>query len=81
MAARAGPARIHHAADSRKITFLKLRDAGTGFHDTAHDFVAWHAWVNRVVPFIPGLMDIRVADATIQDVDLNVLRKRVAAIK
>jgi len=65
LATRTGAARIHHAPHRTQVTRLELGDAGANAGDTADDLMARHAGINRVVPFIASLMQVRVADPAV----------------
>src|SRR5437879_12882285 len=73
-----GPARIHHASHSTQITGLELGNAGADSGDAADNFMARHAWINCVVPFIPGLVKVRVADPAVKYFDFNIQRPEFA---
>jgi hypothetical protein len=76
----AGAAGIHQAAHGGEVADLEFFDAGADFDDAAEDFVAGHAGIGGAVPFVAGDMDIGVADAAVQDLDLHVLRAGLAAL-
>ena len=71
LTARAGAAGIDHAADRSEIAFFKLGHLAADGGDAADDLVAGHAGVNGVVPLVAGLVDIRMADAAEEDLDLR----------
>ena len=60
---------------------LNLVDLIAGFDHAADDFVSRHHGINRAAPFVSGLMDIGMADATIEDVDLYIVGLDVPALK
>ena len=65
------------------ITGLELRDRGTDLSDPANDLMSGDAGVSGrhdVVPFVAGVMKIRVADAAEKYLDLNVACRRFAVI-
>ncbi len=80
LAAFASAARIYQATNGGDVAFLELFNLCTGFHDAADDFMAGHAWVGRAVPFVADGVQIRVANATIKDLDLHVVRTGIAAL-
>ncbi len=49
--------------------------------DAPDDLVARQAGVKRVLPLVPGLVQVGMADAAILDVDPDVLRAGVAALE
>ena len=65
LATGTGPAGIHHATDSGQIAFLKFFDLATDLRHAPHDFVARHARVNRHVPLVANLVQIRMTDTAI----------------
>src|SRR5437879_6495235 len=67
-----GAARITQAPHSAQVTGPELGHAGTDSGDAAHNFMARHTGVNRVVPFIPGLMQVRVADPAVENFDFEI---------
>ena len=60
-----GAARIHHAPHRTQVAGLELGDVRANAGDTSDDLMARYAGINRVVPFIPGLMQVRVADPAV----------------
>jgi hypothetical protein len=76
---RAVLARVDHAAHADHSSDLKFGDIGTNLGDFSDDFVTGHEGVQATAPLVAGLMDIGVANATIQDFDDNVVGTRVAA--
>jgi hypothetical protein len=78
----AGAIRIDQAADAHLITGLELRDRGTDLSDPADDLVAGDTGIygrHYVMPFVAGVMKIRVADAAEKYLDLNVAFRRFAS--
>jgi len=80
-AARAFPAGIHQAADRRGIPDFEFADVIAHCSHLANDLMAGNAGIDRVVPFVAGLMQVRVADAAVEDVDLHVMRTGRAAFE
>ena len=71
---------IHHTPDRGKVTFFEFRYGPAGFHHPADDLVPGNTGINRrhrVLPFVSDLVQIGMADAAIQDIDLQVLRPRL----
>jgi hypothetical protein len=60
---------------------LEFCDLIARFDDTANDFVSRHHRVNRATPFVARLMDIGMANATIEDVDLHIVGLNVPALE
>src|SRR5436190_10268284 len=73
MATGTGPAGIHHATDPGQITFLEFLDLATDRGNAPHDFVARHARVNRHVPLVANLVQIRMTDTAIKNFNLNIV--------
>ena len=47
----------------------------------AHDLVAGHHREDGAAPLVAGLVDVGVADAAVEDVDLHVVRAHLAAVE
>ena len=77
----AGAAGIYHATDAREIAFLKCFDVRADLHNATDNFVSRHARIRRAVPFVAGDVDIRVADAAIQNLNLHIVRAGRATLK
>jgi hypothetical protein len=66
---------IHDAADADQVTLVEASHRRTDGRDPADDFVARHAWVGggyEVGPLIADGVEIGVADAAEEDLDLDV---------
>ena len=59
------PTGIDKASDANQFAGLEFCDLVARFDYAADDFVSRHHRVNRASPFVSGLMDIGMADATI----------------
>jgi hypothetical protein len=79
-AVRAVAARIDEAADAGEVTDLHLLDVRADVRDPAHDLVARDHREDRLAPLFAGLMDVRMADAAEQNIDLDVVRADRAAL-
>ena len=79
-ALRALPARIDETADADRVAGPEPGDVGAGLGDPADDFVARHHREHRPAPFVAGLVDVRVANAAIEDVDQHLVRAGLAAV-
>jgi hypothetical protein len=58
--------RINHAANRGEIALFELFHGVTDFSDTADNFVSRDQWINgghHRLPFVAGLMQVRVANA------------------
>lgn len=71
-AARAGAAGIDHAADADHVAGLETRHFRAGRRHAADDLVARHHRVDRVAPLVARLVQVGVADASVEDLDLDV---------
>ena len=67
-----GMARINHAAHCADVTCFKFGHAIAHAFHAANDFVPRHTGINGIMPFIAGLMQIRVANTAIENFDFNV---------
>jgi hypothetical protein len=72
---------VDHAADGRHISHLKTFYVCAYFRDLPDYLMTGHHGKDRSSPFIPDLVKIRMANATIQDIELNIVRAHVAAFK
>ena len=75
-AVRAGAVRIDQAADADEVARLELGDRATDLGDPADDLVARHAGVDRghhVVPLVTSVVQVGMADAAEEDLDLHIL--------
>ncbi len=73
--------RIHQAADGGEIAFLEFLHRLAGANHSANNFVARDARINRrqrLMPLIADLVKIGVANSTVENFDLHVLRTRLA---
>ena len=72
-------AAIDHATHPRQIANLELPDLITNRGHAPDDLMTRHRRIERVLPFIAGRMQIRVADATVKNLDLHIIRTRTTA--
>ncbi len=82
LATGADAAGTHHAAYRREVALFEFLDGAANLDDAAHDFMARDAGIHRwhcFLPLVACLMQIRVANAAIKNLDLHVLRARSAA--
>lgn len=68
---------VHHAADADTVADLVLRDVLADGGDVADDLVADDLRVLDLAPLAADGVDVRVADAGVGDVDLDVVRSDV----
>src|SRR5580658_3448535 len=72
---------VHQAANRGQVARLELCNSGTDLGDAAHDLMTWHAWIDsrhQTAPLIAGLVEIRVADAAEEYLDLHVMLGGIA---
>jgi hypothetical protein len=81
MAGMAMPTTVDHATDAGQITDLEATDAVTDGDHAANDFVPGDTGILGVVPLAASRVQIRMANAAIQNLDLHILRARVAAVQ
>ena len=75
--------RIHQAADCGKIAFLEFLHCLAGANHSAYNLVTRDARVNRrhgLMPLIADLVKIGVANSTVKNFNLHVLRASFAAL-
>ena len=77
----AGPAGIDHASDRGELALAELAYLAPGFDDATDDFVTGNAGISGPAPFAAGRMDIGMADAAKEDVDLDIGRAGIAAFE
>src|SRR5262249_2248794 len=79
-AIRTGAIGIDHATDRREITFLEFFYVATGRHDTSDNFVTGHARISCCsAPFISRSVNVRMANAAKENVDLYAVGQWIAA--
>ena len=76
---RAGQIGIHEAADAGEVAWLEFSDLRTDLGDTAYDFVTWHGGVLSEVPLVAREVEIRVADAAVENLYLDIAIGELAA--
>ena len=79
-AVRTRAARVHEATHADGVADLEFRHPAADGRHAAHDFVAGHGRVLGEMPFIPREMQVGVADAAVENLDLHVARERLAAL-
>jgi hypothetical protein len=77
----ASAAGINHAAHADQIALAKFLHVGSNLPDAPDDLVTRNAGVSRAAPLVPHCMQIRVAHAAKQNIDLDVIRRRLAAVE
>src|SRR2546426_10034255 len=79
-ALRASPARIDEAAHADEVALAVPGCAGPLGYDSADDLVAWHDRKLRVPPIVVNLVHVAVANATVEDFNLDIVRSRIASL-
>ena len=72
---------LNHATDTNQIANCVTDAARPNLRNPTDDLVAGYAWVDSVRPLVFDLMNIRVADASVEHVYLNFVRARFFALK
>ena len=65
--------RVDHHADAGQVSGFQLCDLGTDGEDAPDDLMAGNHGVDRPAPLVTDLVNIRVADAGIKDLDGDVV--------
>ena len=81
LAACAGAVGINHAADGGEVAFLEFAHLGAGLDHAADNLVTGHDRISCVGPFVARGVQVGVANAAVEDVDLYVLRAGFAALE
>jgi len=66
-------ATVDHAADADQIAFLEAADPGADGGDATDDLMSGNTGVEGTGPFAAHRVQIRMADAAIGDLDLDVM--------
>jgi len=80
-AIRALSARIHITSDTGVISRLKSLHFCAHTTDTPHNFMARDYWVFGFAPFVPYLVDVRVANSAVKNIDEYIMRPNLSAFK
>ena len=78
--ARALSTRVHHAADRGQIAFFEIVHAAAYSRHASDDLVARHARIRRAAPFTARGVQIGVTHAAEENVDLDIVRGRLAPL-
>jgi hypothetical protein len=76
-----GSTRIHEATNTDKIPGLKLFDISANLCDLSNNLVTRDHRKNGIPPLTTSLVDVRVADTGIENVDQHIVRFDGAAIE
>jgi hypothetical protein len=79
-AGRALPAGVDHAADADAVTDGVPGDLGAGLGDDAGDFMAGDHGIGGRTPLAAHVVDVRVADTDVLDLDQDVVRADVPSL-
>src|SRR5689334_9929263 len=82
LALRTGPVRTDEATDRGKVAGLELFYRGADFCDSPNNLMAGNDRIDsghRFAPLVPHRVEIGVADAAVEDVDLHVALRCIAA--
>jgi hypothetical protein len=77
----ASPAGINHATDCGEIALTEILHVPSDFHDAPDDFVTGNAGILRAAPFAARGMDVGMANATEENVELNIGRAWIPALE
>jgi hypothetical protein len=72
---------VNQAADCSMVARPELGDCGANLGDTANDLMSRNTWIDsgHRTPLATYCMEVRVADTTEKDFDLNVVFARIAS--
>src|SRR5690606_38721088 len=74
-------ATVDQATDDGEVIDLETADRRADGHDATDDLVAGNGWIEGVVPLVAGGVQVGVADAAVEDFDLDVTLAQRAALK
>ena len=66
-------ATINHAPNTSEIAYLKSRNLIANSSDATDNLMTGYRRINRVFPFVARGMQVRMTDAAIQNVYLNIV--------
>jgi hypothetical protein len=72
---------INKTPDSGQIACFEFGDVIPRLDHAADNLVTWHHRIDRTTPLVASLVNIRMADAAIQNVDLDVMWTHFAPLK
>src|SRR6185369_17886418 len=78
---RAVAARVHDAPDGGEVPRLELRDLRADPGHPAHNLVSRHHRIDGPLPLAAHGVEVRMADAAEEDLDLHVVRPGGAAVE
>jgi len=79
--ARAMAARVHDASHGGEVPHLEFRDLRADPGHPAHDLVPRHHRIDGPFPLAAHGVEVRMADAAEEDLDLHVVRAGIAAVE
>jgi hypothetical protein len=71
------PAGVHEGSNTNAITDLEFRDIGANPNYFPGNLMARNHWENSLEPFVSGLVDVGVANAREQNLDVNTVCAKV----
>ena len=71
---------IDHASNADHIANREALDFRAYCRDLAHNFVPRNNRISGGIPFVTNHMQVRMADATKQYIELNIVRHQLAAL-
>ena len=77
----AGLAAVHHAADGHGVAGLVAGDRGAHLGHAADDLVAGHDRIGGPAPVVAGHVQVRVADAAVENLQRDVVRAQGPAFE
>jgi hypothetical protein len=79
--ASARAARVNQTTDAGQVAYFKLSDFITHLGYSAYDFVAGHHRIFGSAPFVAHLVDVRVANTTIEYIYQHIICARLSSFK
>src|SRR5690349_5078617 len=76
-----GPAGIDHATHCRQIALFKVFYLASYLRDAPDDFMAGNNGIIGSIPFIASHVQIGVTNAAKKNVELDIVRQGIAALK
>jgi hypothetical protein len=67
------PAAVNNAADPHQVPCTKTGDVIANGHYTTDNFMSRYAGIERSGPFSAYLVDIRMADTAVRDINLHIM--------
>ena len=77
----ASAAGINHATDRDDVALPEFLYRIPDLDDATDDFVSRHAWIGRAAPFVTNDMEIGMANPAEQNLNLNIVGRRIPALE